>query len=65
MSESPEIACRLCLEENCKDSFYDLLLEDGNNRSSKALNEIFRINVSSVVRFFQLYNVSFVSDYLD
>lgn len=46
MSESSEIACRLCLEENCKDLFYDLLLEDGNNRSNKALTEIFRINVS-------------------
>lgn len=46
MSESLEISCRLCLEENCKDLFHDLLLEEGNNRSNKALNEIFRINVS-------------------
>lgn len=46
MSQSLEISCRLCLEKNCKDLFHDLLLEEGNNRSNKALNEIFRINVS-------------------
>ncbi|XP_063706895.1 uncharacterized protein LOC134835842 [Culicoides brevitarsis] len=45
MSEALQIACRLCLEENCRDHFYDLHLDEGNNRSSKALAEIFRINV--------------------
>lgn len=46
-----EIACRLCLEENCKDDFHDLLSEEGNNRSNKALTEIFRINVRKFLYF--------------
>lgn len=51
MTEVPKISCRLCLEENCKDLFHDLSLDEENNRSNKALMEIFRVNVSISYHF--------------
>lgn len=46
--------CRLCLEEKCVEGncFYNLSSNDGNNRSSKALCEIFRIDVRSFLILF-------------
>uniref|UniRef100_A0A336M0M5 CSON009602 protein n=1 Tax=Culicoides sonorensis TaxID=179676 RepID=A0A336M0M5_CULSO len=51
MNENIEKACRMCLEENCKTDFFNLLLDDGNNRSNKALTEIFRINIEDNIQF--------------